>query len=165
MHRAEIDRRAVLRGATAIGLAAPFAALRPASAATEPDPIPRRVLFDNPDYRSVHISPDGAHIAYLAPLGGVRNLWVAPTADPHAGRPLTHVADRDLSLDYRWAHTNRHIVFFQDREGDENWRGSSVDIETGAIRPLTPERGVLAFIQDADRKFPEEMLIRHNQRD
>ena len=165
MDRAKIDRRTVLRGATAIGFAAPFASLRPASAATGPELIPRRVLFDNPDYRSVHISPDGAHIAYLAPLGGVRNLWVAPTAEPHAARPLTHVADRDLSLGYRWAHTNRHIVFFQDHEGDENWRGSSVDIETGAIRPLTPEQGVLAFIQDADRKFPEEMLIRHNQRD
>jgi dipeptidyl aminopeptidase/acylaminoacyl peptidase len=163
MHRAEIDRRAVLRGATAIGFAAPFAALRSVSAATEPDPIPRRVLFDNPDYRSVHISPDGAHIAYLAPLGGVRNLWFAPTADPHAGRPLTHVADRDLSLYYRWAHTNRHIVFFQGPRGRRELarlqrryrerRDPAVD--AGARRPfLRPGRRPQVPAGDADPAQP-----------
>ena len=66
---------------------------------------------------------------------------------------------------YRWAHTNRHLVFFQERDGDENWRASSVDIASGAIVPLTPERGVQAYLQESDRKFPEEMLFRHNARD
>src|SRR5438552_2991088 len=112
MDAAVIDRRDVLRRAAALGLAAPFAGLTPfAAAAAQPELVARRVFFDNPDYRSVHISPDGEHIAYLAPLDGVRNLWVAPTADPHSGRPLTRATDRDLGLNYRWAHTNRHIVF------------------------------------------------------
>jgi len=31
--------------------------------------------------------------------------------------------------------------------------------------PLTPERGVKAYWQEADRKFPEEMLFKHNARD
>jgi hypothetical protein len=31
--------------------------------------------------------------------------------------------------------------------------------------PLTPERGVRSFLQELDRKFPEEVLLRHNQRD
>jgi dipeptidyl aminopeptidase/acylaminoacyl peptidase len=30
---------------------------------------------------------------------------------------------------------------------------------------LTPERGVKAYWQEADRKFPQEMLIKHNARD
>jgi hypothetical protein len=63
-----IQRRDVLRGAAALGLALPFAGLRPARGAAEPSLVGRRVFFDNPDYRSVHISPDGEHIAYLAPL-------------------------------------------------------------------------------------------------
>jgi hypothetical protein len=71
----------------------------------------------------------------------VSNLWVAATADPQSGRPLTHVADRDIGTNFRWAHTNRHIVFFQDRDGDENWRASWVDIDDGSIRLLTPEHG------------------------
>jgi hypothetical protein len=53
-------------------------------------------------YRSVHISPDGEHIAYLAPLGGVSNLWVASAADLQSGRPLTHAADHDLGGNFRW---------------------------------------------------------------
>ncbi len=165
MDRTAIERRELMRGAAAFGLALPFAGLRPARGAAEAALVDRRVFFDNPDYRSVHISPDGEHIAYLAPLGGVSNLWVALAADPQSGRPLTHVADRGLGGNFRWAHTNRHIVFFQEHEGDENWRASSVDIGNGAIRLLTPESGVKSFIQESERKFPQEMLIRHNQRD
>src|SRR5229473_6763527 len=92
MDRTAIERRELMRGAAAFGLALPFAGLRPARGAAEAALVDRRVFFDNPDYRSVHISPDGEHIAYLAPLGGVSNLWVAPAADPQSGRPLTHVA-------------------------------------------------------------------------
>src|SRR5260221_1889803 len=164
MQGAPIGRREFMRRAAALGFVLPFARL-PRAGAADAALVARRIFFDNPDYRSVHISPDGEHIAYLAPVDGVRNLSVAPTADPHSGRPLTHASDRDLGLDYRWAHTNRHIVFFQEHDGDENWRASSVDIDAGAIRLLTPERGVRSFIQESDRKFPEEMLVRHNQRD
>jgi hypothetical protein len=111
------------------------------------------------------VSPDGQHFAYLAPLDGVRNLWVTPLADPHAARPLTRATDRNLSSYFQWAHTNRHLVFFQERDGDENWRASSVDIESSAIVPLTPGRGVRSFLQELDRKFPDEVLLRYNQRD
>jgi dipeptidyl aminopeptidase/acylaminoacyl peptidase len=123
------------------------------------------VFFDNPDVGSVRISPDGQNLAWLAPIGEVRNLFVAPLSDPGAARAVTHATDRNLSTFYRWAHTNRHLVFFQERDGDENWRASSVDLGGGAIVPLTPERGVKAYWQEADRKFPEEMLFKHNARD
>ena len=56
-------------------------------------------------------------------------------------------------------------MFFSERDGDENWRAFSVDIASGAIVSLTPEHGVKSFLQEVDRKFPEEMLIRHNARD
>lgn len=61
-----IRRREVLRGMPALGLALPFARLGPARGTAEPPLVPRRVFFENPDYRIVHISPDGEHIAYLA---------------------------------------------------------------------------------------------------
>jgi hypothetical protein len=66
--------------------------------AAGPDLISRRLLFDNPDYVNVRVSPDGQHLAYLAPLDGVRNLWVAPLADPQAGRPLTRATNSNLSF-------------------------------------------------------------------
>ncbi|HEX2892148.1 S9 family peptidase [Vineibacter terrae] len=157
-------RRRFVRNIAAITAGVAGYAGARAIAAPEAPLVERRLFFDNPDYGSVAISPDGQHLAWLAPIGSVRNLWVAPVDDLGAARPLTRVTDRSLGA-FRWAHSNRHIVFFQERDGDENWRASSIDIMSGDIVALTPERGVRAFVQEADRRFPEEMLLGHNQRD
>ncbi len=95
----------------------------------------------------------------------MRNLFVAPIDAPQSAHPVTHASERDIGGEYHWAHNNRQLIFFQDREGDENWRASSVDIATGVTVLLTPERGVLSFVQEIDRNFPDEALIGHNERD
>ncbi|MBR0800570.1 S9 family peptidase [Bradyrhizobium jicamae] len=165
MH-APIDRRLLLSRAARLGLCLPFINLGDAAAGAQaPDLVARRVFFDNPDYLNVRLSPDGTHLSYIAPVDGVNNLWVAPIADLTAARPVTRATDRNISTYHRWGYTNRHLVFFRDHDGDENWRAASVDIVSGAIVPLTPEEGVSSSVQEADRKFPEEMLLRHNQRD
>ena len=87
-----------LRRTAALGAALPFAVRGLPVFAAGPDLISRRLLFDNPDYVNVRVSPDGQHLAYLAPLDGVRNLWVAPLADPQAGRPLTRATNSNLSF-------------------------------------------------------------------
>ncbi|UGY24545.1 S9 family peptidase [Bradyrhizobium septentrionale] len=160
-----IDRRLLLQRAVMLGAALPFAGLIGSARGEAPDLVARRVFFDNPDYLNVRLSPDGTQLSYVAPLDGVNNLWVAPLSDLKAARPVTRVTDRNISAGYRWAHTNRHVVFFRERDGDENWRAASVDITDGKVVPLTPETGVKAFVQESDRKFPDEMLLRHNQRD
>src|SRR5207253_2588398 len=106
----------------------PWFGLSNVAAASPPDLVPRRAFFDDADYGSVRISPDRRHLAYLAPLDGVRNLWVRPLLEPDAARPLTRVTDRNLGTSIRWAYTSRHLLFFQEHDGDENWRASSVDI-------------------------------------
>jgi dipeptidyl aminopeptidase/acylaminoacyl peptidase len=163
MHAAPIDRRDFLRRSAALGAAIP---LFGRGAAAQPlDLVARRVFFDNPDYSNVRVSPDGQQLAFVAPLDGVNNLWVTPLADLGAARPVTRVTDRNVSTFYRWAHTNRHLVFFRERDGDENWRASSVDIVSGATLALTPEQGVKSSLQEVSYKFPQEMLIQHNARD
>ncbi|MHC2439205.1 S9 family peptidase [Bradyrhizobium sp. USDA 4451] len=162
---APIDRRLLLRRAAILGASLPFANLTGSARAEAPGLIARRVFFDNPDYINVRLSPDGTQLAWVAPLDGVNNLWIAPLSDLKAARPVTRVTDRNISNVYRWAHTNRHLVFFRERDGDENWRAASVDVTDGKIVPLTPEAGVKSFVQESDRKFPDEMLLQHNQRD
>jgi hypothetical protein len=88
MHAVPIDRRDFLRHAAALGLALPFA--RPAAAA-ETDLVARKVFFDNPDVGSGRTSPDGQTLAWLAPIDSVRNLFVAPLADPAAARAVTQL--------------------------------------------------------------------------
>src|SRR2546429_3184817 len=127
--------------------------------------VPRETFFDDPDVASAQISFDGAWVAYVAPVDGVRNLWVAPVGDLAAARPLTRVTDRPIGSFFQWAYTNRHVVFWQERDGDENWRASSVDIHDGTIVPLTPPRGVRSWLLEVSRRSPREMLISHNERD
>src|SRR5207253_4281090 len=111
------------------------------------------------------LSFDGAAVAYIAPVDGVRNLWVAPVGDLGGARPLTRATDRPISYFFQWAHTNRHVVFFQERDGDENWRASSVDIRDGTVVSLTPPRGVRARVHEVSQRFPRQMIFAHNQRD
>jgi dipeptidyl aminopeptidase/acylaminoacyl peptidase len=165
MFAGPIDRRVFLKRSGALGVALPAAGLVGRAGANESELVARRVFFENPDYVNVRISPDGRNLAWLAPIDGVNNLWVAPTADPGAARPVTRSTGRGPSSYLRWAHTNRHLIFFGDRDGDENARAFSVDIETGAIVALTPDDGVKSFLQALDHKFPEQVLFRHNQRD
>ena len=127
--------------------------------------IPRAVLFAPAQHAKVTISPDGKSIAFLSPVDGVQNVWVAPIADPASAKALTRIADRDVLNQLWWPHDNRHLVFFRERGGDENWQANSVDVETGQIRALTPSPGVRSYVQQTSARFPGELLIAHNQRD
>ena len=164
MPAAPIDRRHFLQRTALLGTALPLAGLVGPALAQKAELVARKVFFDNPDYLNVRISPDGQNLAWLAPVDGVLNLWAAPVADIGAARQVTRVTGRSIGTYYRWAHTNRHLIFFRDRDGDENWRAFSVELQTGAVVPLTPDNGVKSFIQEMDAKFPEEALFQHNQR-
>ena len=126
--------------------------------------IPRKVLFGNPDKIRPSLSPDGVHLAFLAPVDGVLNIWVGPADDPDTARPVTHDRGRGIQ-EYFWAYTNKHILYIQDRDGDENWRIYSVDISNGHLQELTPLTGVQARIYNVSHKFPSEILIGLNNRD
>ncbi|MGH9190462.1 MAG: TolB family protein, partial [Acidimicrobiales bacterium] len=115
--------------------------------------VPRQVLFGNPERVSPSISPDGASLAWVAPDEGVLNVWVAPVGSIGEARPVTRDRDRGIRS-FTWAHDGRHLLYVQDKGGDENWRIYAVDLGTGAIRDLTPFEGVQARIEEIDKRFP-----------
>jgi dipeptidyl aminopeptidase/acylaminoacyl peptidase len=125
----------------------------------------RRLIFADPERSLVRISHDGTRIAFRAPVDGVLNLWVAPLDGICDARPVTAVTDRNLGPLIVWMHDNRHVVFFREAAGDENWRAWRVDLQTGDVRPLTPGPGVRCYIQQISPRFPSELLIGHNARD
>jgi dipeptidyl aminopeptidase/acylaminoacyl peptidase len=127
--------------------------------------IPRRVLFGDPDRSAARISPDGTRLAFLAPLDGVLNLWVGPIDDIETARAFTRVTDRNLGPWLSWLPNNRHVLFFRDQGGDENWQTFRVDLEDGSILPLSPSPGVKSYVHEISHRFPDEVLIAHNQRD
>ncbi len=128
------------------------------------DLLPRRLVFGNPDRTSPRISPDGKQLAFLAPSDGVMNVWVGPLDKPAAARPITRDAMRGIRQ-FFWAYTSEHILYAQDKGGDENWRIYCVETATGAERDLTPFDGVQARVQELSPQQPNEILIAINQRD
>jgi dipeptidyl aminopeptidase/acylaminoacyl peptidase len=123
--------------------------------------IPREVLFGNPERSRPAISPDGARIAWLAPVDGVLNVWVGKVGGNDA-KPVTDDTDRGVR-EYRWAHDNRHLLYVQDQGGDENWHLYAVDLVGGATRDLTPFDGVQAQLVAADKRFPKVILVGLNK--
>jgi len=125
--------------------------------------IPREVLFGNPTRAGVQISHDGERISFLAPVDGVLNVWVGPIADPGGAKPVTHDTKRGI-IQYFWAFTNQHIVYLQDKNGDENMHVYVLDLSSGDVKDLTPFEGVQARIQEVSYKHPHEVLIGLNNR-
>ena len=126
--------------------------------------IPRDLLFGNPDKITTRISPDGSMISFLAPLNGVLNIWVGPALSPDRAEPITNDTQRGIRS-YSWSYTNDHIIFIQDKGGDENWRIYSANLSSRDVKDLTPFEGVQAQILASSPKFPEELIIGLNKRD
>lgn len=126
--------------------------------------IPRTVLFGSPDKAGPQISPDGARLAFLAPVDGVLNIWIGPSDDPTAARAITHDKGSGV-LQYFWAFDNRHVLYLKDKDGDENHHLYRIDLETGAITDLTPYDGVRAQVMGVSWRRPNEILVGLNNRD
>jgi dipeptidyl aminopeptidase/acylaminoacyl peptidase len=165
MHAITSSRRRFLVGSASVTAGLVLPRLAHSQRAPARPLVPRETFFGDPDVASAHLSFDGAWVAYVSPVDGVRNLWVAPVGDLGAARPLTRVTDRPIGSFVQWAYTHRHVVFFEERDGDENWRASSVDIHDGTIVPLTPPRGVRTWVQEVSQRFPREILFTHNERE
>lgn len=125
--------------------------------------IPREILFGNPDKASAQVSADGTKIGYLSPVDGVLNVWVGPAADLGATKPVTKDTGRGIRF-YTWAYTNDHILYIQDKDGDENWHLYCVNVHTTDTRDLTPLEGVQARVQEVSPHFPREILVGLNDR-
>ena len=149
--------------------AASIAASHPASAAgpadaAPPAVIPREILFGNPERVSARVSPDGTRLSFIAPVDGVLNVWVAPVGDLAAARPITKDTGRGIRM-HAWLPSGTHVLYMQDRNGDENFRVYSVDIASGSTIDLSPFDGARAEIAHVSRDFPDSIAIAVNNRD
>lgn len=125
--------------------------------------IPRSVLFGNPQKASARISPNGQWLGFLAPVDGILNVWVGPADNLDAAKPVTQDKVRDIR-GYSWAYTGKHVLYTQDKEGDENWHVYATNVETGKTIDLTPVDDVNARLLGASEKFPNEILVGLNDR-
>ena len=125
--------------------------------------IARKDIFGNPTRTSAAISPDGRHIAFIAPHNGVLNVWVAPSGSLTDAKVITSDSKRGIRA-FRWARNNSHILYTQDTGGDENWRVYLTDITTAKTTALSPEGKIQARIEATSIAKPDEILISLNDR-
>lgn len=126
--------------------------------------IPLADLFGNPDRDVARISPDGLLLAWLAPLEGVMNLWVAPRGRLDEARALTQDRGRGIGT-FVWAYDDRHLLYMQDQGGDENFHVWAIASAGGAPRDLTPSPGSRGLLSKLSRRRPGEVLVTLNRRD
>ena len=117
--------------------------------------IPLPVLFGNADRVVPSLSPDGKHLAWLAPHRGVLNIYVD-------GEPRT-TETRSIGS-YWWAGDSRHITWIRDDGGDENFHLIRLDLSTSEVTDLTPFDGVRANVVAVDRTRAT-VLVGLNRRD
>ena len=77
--------------------------------------IPRQTLFGNPERTAVTLSHDGTQVAYLAPLDGVLNVWVAPLDAIGDAKPVTRDRGRGIRH-YLWSYHPGYLLYGQDRD-------------------------------------------------
>lgn len=126
--------------------------------------IPREKLFGNPEKVGPQVSPDGKFLAFRAPRDGVMNVWVAPIDDLQSAAPVTNDRTSGISQ-YFWAHTNQHILFLQDDNGDEDFHLYSTTLDGKTVVDLTPLKKIRAQVIGVSEKFPDTVLVGINDRD
>src|SRR3954454_19138976 len=126
--------------------------------------IPRDVLFGNPRRAQARLSHDGKWISFQAPLKGVLNIWVAPAGDLTKAKAVTEEKVRPIPS-HDWAYDNKHILYIQDKNGDENFHLYATDVVSDETKDLTPIEGVRAQLEGISHKFPNEILVGLNDRD
>ena len=141
--------------------------------AQQPPIIDRELFFGDPEIAGAQISPDGAFIAFIKPFKGTRNIWVKKTAEPFANaKPVTADTKRPIPS-YFWSRDGKHILFVQDKAGDENYNVYAVNPadapaagqDVPAARNLTDVKGIRAIIYAVPRSEPDAMYVGMNDRD
>jgi dipeptidyl aminopeptidase/acylaminoacyl peptidase len=147
---------------TVLTLAAATLVAAPALAELPPL-IPREVVFGNPEKAGPQLSPDGKHLAYLAPdQKNVLQVWVR-TVGKEDDRPVTRDEKRGIRQ-YFWAYDNQNLLYLQDAGGNENFHLYAVRLDDDKTRDLTPFEGVRAQGVDRDEDHPNEILVGLNKR-
>lgn len=127
--------------------------------------ITREVLFGNPEKLSPSLSPDGRYLAYLAPdQRNVLQVWLRDLAGGSPDRIMTSDQKRGIRS-FFWSYLPGLLVYLQDLAGDENFHFYAVQVQTGAVKDLTPYPGARAQMVALEAKNPREILVALNLKD
>ncbi|CAG8475034.1 20339_t:CDS:2, partial [Dentiscutata erythropus] len=109
--------------------------------------IPRKDLYSNPNGSFPKISPDGKHLAFLAPRKDVMNLFVCLNSyDVDKAKVIT--CENRRIVEYCWTYDN-YILYSNDKDGNE-----------AKAKCLTPYENVQSKLV---RLCPNEIIVAINK--
>jgi len=140
----------------------------------EKAPADVQLFFKTAGYSALTLSPDGRHLAAIAPnkdkVNGVtrRNLVLIDLADRSKSRFLTNNKDEDIAF-FFWKGNDR-IVFQVDSDGNESFGLYSIGIAGGPVKVLVdayklPFGATAQVIDLLDDISADQILIQMNDRD
>ena len=109
------------------------------------------------------VSPDGSRLIWIERLGDRPALHVRPVA----GGPAQVIAAEKPIYRAYWTWDSRHVVFYWDDEGDENYHMMVADTDAPdqAPRDVTPFDGARVWWHQSFPDDPAHMLVKINKRD
>jgi RNA polymerase sigma factor (sigma-70 family) len=130
-----------------------------------PELIPRDVLFNapltnGPMAKRPKLSPDGKKVIYLASINNLPGLWIKTIC--HDDERLIINDEKRNIFDYLWI-TDSYIIYFQDKNGTQNWILYRMNLETDEIKRLSPSVNVQVRTIAYSRNFPDEIIISMNK--
>lgn len=126
---------------------------------------PHDVLCGIAERTDPRLSPCGRRVAFLAPIDGALNLWVADADDLDEAVPLTQVSGSGLRPNHGWSYDGQHILYALDEDGDELFHVYAVHVGTGVTRDLTPYAGVHAQVVGGSVRHPGQVIVAMNLAD
>ncbi|MBN8841939.1 MAG: S9 family peptidase [Sphingomonadales bacterium] len=126
--------------------------------------VPRDLLFGSPTYSELQISPDGKQLAFLHPLNGVLNIWVAPIDAPEKAVAVTHFDTRPPDS-FQWSPDGRFLLILKDIGGEEHSQLWIANLDKRTVINATADPAVQTKIVKTSKRRPGEILVGMNIRD
>ena len=118
--------------------------------------------FKKPAQFSFQFSPDGKYLSYKErDANGKSHVFIKNTITNEVKKVIEE--KDELIRGYGWA-GNTHLVYMQDKGGDENFHIYTTDLDGSNKKDLTPYAGVKASITKLLKEQPDYMIVENEQR-
>ncbi|MFT5513242.1 MAG: protease II [Bacteroidia bacterium] len=112
--------------------------------------IPVKEFFKNPEKSGYALSPNGTHLAFLAPVKQRLNVFIQKIGTEES-KQITFETKRSVA-GFLWK-GNNHILFMKDEGGDENYALFGTKIDSGSVLAYTHFDKVMTRLID---KLPDD---------